>query len=1186
MVVTRRGFPGENYLVAVLAVGLGVILRLPFAFLLGPLVPFLTFFPAVMLAAWRGGLGPGLLSTVLSAFAAMFLIMEPAFRLRLDHGVDAMAIALFVGVGTFISWLTGRMRCTADELRRTEEAERRLRLLSQQTLAGIGDAVISTDMDGRITFMNAAAEQLTGWRVAEVEGQPLDTVFRIVNEHTGSPVESPVTGALRDGAVRRLATGTELIARDGRHLPIDDSGAPIRDEQGRLVGAVLVFRDITVRRAAEREVQASREELRGTLESITDAFCALDQNWNITYVNRAAEQVTGRSRDELLGMNQWDAFPATRGTIVEECFGRAVAERRPVLFEHYYAPLSAWLETSAFPTIAGGLAVYFRDITGRKLAEQRDALLLALEDAMRPLTDAREIMQTAAELLGEHLHADRCAYVDVEPDERTFHLVTGLDRVVPSVAGRYTIAQFGEEFARLCRAGVPYVVENADADPRLADAREAYREYAIRAVVSVPLPKGDRFVGGMAVYQATPRHWRQHEVELVRLVGTRCWESIERARITRELEEREQRLHVMADAVPQIFWVTDTEGRAEFFNRQWSEYTGAPYEPTTAGEVAVKFVHPDDGQRTMEAFEAARSTGTTFQVEHRIRSREGNYRWFLVRAEPYRDPATGHIVRWFGSSTDIHERVLAKGKLEFLHRISEATREPADPEEVMVILTRLLGEHLHVSRCAYADVEADTNRFTILHDYTADGVASTAGSYELSLFGSRAAADQREGRTLVIRDVDRELADMEGADMFNAIGVKAIVCCPLLKQGKLTAMMAVHQTVPRDWTTDEVELVETTVERAWAYIERSRAIRTLRESEARFRAIVSQAADGIAQSDLLGRFTLINDRYCAITGRSREELYRMRMQDITHPDDLPSNLMLFQRAVETGEPFVIEKRYLRPDGSLVWVVNSVSLVRDASGGPQSIMAITHDVSQRKAAEAALRRSNEELARLNKELEEFAYVSAHDIQEPLRMVNAYTELLLRRSLVTGGDAEQYASFIRQGVARMEALIRDLLTYSRTIQREDQPVSAADLNKALALALTLMDERIRENRARVDVGFLPTVRGDAGQLAHVFQNLISNALKYRNRDVPPEIVIEAARQGDEWIVSVRDNGIGFEQRHASRIFGLFKRLHKDDYPGTGLGLAICKRIVERYGGRMWAKGRPGEGATFFFALPAAE
>jgi light-regulated signal transduction histidine kinase (bacteriophytochrome) len=187
----------------------------------------------------------------------------------------------------------------------------------------------------------------------------------------------------------------------------------------------------------------------------------------------------------------------------------------------------------------------------------------------------------------------------------------------------------------------------------------------------------------------------------------------------------------------------------------------------------------------------------------------------------------------------------------------------------------------------------------------------------------------------------------------------------------------------------------------------------------------------------------------------------------------------------------------------------------------------------------------------------------------------------------GDLLKFADHVRTGVKRMEALIQGLLNYSRATHADEYSAGGrADLNAALAHALSRVDARIQENHADVAFDRLPVVSGDEGQLTHVFQNLLSNALKYRKAAEPPRIRIQAERQNGHYVVSVRDNGIGFDPKQSERIFGLFKRLHRDeDYPGTGLGLAICKRIVERHQGRMWADSAEGVGSTFYIALPEA-
>jgi light-regulated signal transduction histidine kinase (bacteriophytochrome) len=229
---------------------------------------------------------------------------------------------------------------------------------------------------------------------------------------------------------------------------------------------------------------------------------------------------------------------------------------------------------------------------------------------------------------------------------------------------------------------------------------------------------------------------------------------------------------------------------------------------------------------------------------------------------------------------------------------------------------------------------------------------------------------------------------------------------------------------------------------------------------------------------------------------------------------------------------------------------------------------------------------EELARSNKELEQFAYVASHDLQEPLRMVTAFTGLLADRYRDRlDARADKYIAYALEGATRMQKLIDDLLAYSR-LGGKTVGLPLADAAEALRNALADLEESLAATGATVTADALPTVAADGTQLAQVFQNLIGNSLKYRRTDVVPEIHVGAERRQGEWLLSVRDNGIGIDPQHFDRIFEIFQRLHgRKEYPGTGVGLAICRKVVERHGGRIWVESRPGQGATFFFTIPDA-
>ena len=275
---------------------------------------------------------------------------------------------------------------------------------------------------------------------------------------------------------------------------------------------------------------------------------------------------------------------------------------------------------------------------------------------------------------------------------------------------------------------------------------------------------------------------------------------------------------------------------------------------------------------------------------------------------------------------------------------------------------------------------------------------------------------------------------------------------------------------------------------------------------------------------------------------------------------------------------------LRADGTEFPVEATISQV--TVRGQRLFTAIVRDITERLRADEALARQAEALARSNVELERFAYVASHDLQEPMRTVRSFAQLLQRRCAgQLTGDAVEYLRFITDGVGRMQALINDLLAYSR-VTSQGAAFGPADCNHILAMVLENLQATIQSQRAEVIVEPLPVALGDATQLGQVFQNLLVNAIKFHG-DRPPRIRVSARETPAEWAFSVSDNGIGILPQYFERIFIIFQRLHTiEEYGGTGIGLAICKKIVERHGGRIWVESTAGEGSTFHFTIPKKE
>jgi PAS domain S-box-containing protein len=364
--------------------------------------------------------------------------------------------------------------------------------------------------------------------------------------------------------------------------------------------------------------------------------------------------------------------------------------------------------------------------------------------------------------------------------------------------------------------------------------------------------------------------------------------------------------------------------------------------------------------------------------------------------------------------------------------------------------------------------------------------------------------------------------------------------------------------------------------------------KALRDREAQFRAVAESAQDAIVCVDRGGTVAYANGAAARLFGRDARA-FRGLPVSVLVPERLrePYRARVEAYATVAGAAQVgrtVEVVGLRADGTEFPVEMSVASFE--SEGAPVFAGILRDVTERKRAEAALRRYAAELRRSNAELQQFAYVASHDLQEPLRMVASYTDLLAKRYADRlDADAHEFIGYAVDGARRMQRLIQDLLEFARveTRGRAFEPVPSG---RALDVALGDLRARIEEAGARVERGDLPVVHADEGQLATLFQNLVGNAVKFRGEE-PPVVHVSAERGDGEWTFTVSDNGIGIEPEHHERVFQLFQRLHgRDRYPGTGLGLAICKRVVERHGGRIWIEPGRGRGTRFRFTIPDRE
>ena len=359
----------------------------------------------------------------------------------------------------------------------------------------------------------------------------------------------------------------------------------------------------------------------------------------------------------------------------------------------------------------------------------------------------------------------------------------------------------------------------------------------------------------------------------------------------------------------------------------------------------------------------------------------------------------------------------------------------------------------------------------------------------------------------------------------------------------------------------------------------------LRASEERFRTLVETVPDVIFSLSTGGILTSLNPAFEKVTGWSRDEWVGKSFHTMVHPDDLAQATGHLLNALAGKMSPIFEIRIRSKSGRYL-TGEFIGAPHIKDGNVIEMIGFARDITDRKMAEEVLKEKTEKLARSNRELEEFTYVASHDLQEPLRMVTNFAQLLAKRYKGRlDSDADDFINFAVDGALRMWKLINDLLAYSRVgAQRES--FEAINCEAILQQSLDNLKATVEESAAEVTHDFLPTVMADGLQLDQLFQNLIGNAIKFRG-DERPRIHVSASRNDSRWTFSVRDNGIGIAPEYAERIFIIFQRLHgRQEYPGTGIGLAVCKKIVEQHGGRIWVESDPrkGKGATFYFTLTA--
>jgi PAS domain S-box-containing protein len=633
------------------------------------------------------------------------------------------------------------------------------------------------------------------------------------------------------------------------------------------------------------------------------------------------------------------------------------------------------------------------------------------------------------------------------------------------------------------------------------------------------------------------------------------------------LHQSEERFQALANGIPQLAWMAEPDGHIFWYNQRWYEYTGTTFEQVQGW--GWQTVHdPEILPKVMERWQGSIASGQDFDMEFPLRGVDGTFARFLTRVTPVKD-AEGRVVRWFGTNTDVTA----------LKRAEETASAQAQE----------LWKQAELLAQSRVDLEAQTRMLKLVLDSMGEGLV---------------AAD-RDGRFLIWNDSARKLLGRDAADIpteewtpyyhvYLSDGVTPYPPERLPLVRALAGESVQEELLIRNPDGGGDRFLEVTARplkddqgNLCGAVAAMRDITEQKLANDLFRRAVEASPGGILMVAAAGEILLANAEaerlfgyaHGELLGQSVEKLVPGRFRQAHAEHRAGYNAAPVRRRVEDRP----ELYGLRKNGSEFPLEIGLNPVQTASG-TQTLIAVV-DVTARKEAERAAAEYTRELQRSNAELEQFAYIAAHDLQEPLRMVASYTELLRERYQGKLDEkADKYIGYAVDGAQRMQHLLNDLLAYSRVGTRA-KALQPTDAEAVLTAVLRGLQKAVESNQAVIVREKLPLVQADEVQLGQVFQNLIGNALKFHGERVP-QIRVSAEAVGKMVRFAVADNGIGMEKESSGRIFQMFQRLHtRDEYDGSGIGLAIAKKIVERHGGEIWFESVPGQGTTFYFTIGAA-
>lgn len=1030
-----------------------------------------------------------------------------------------------------------------------KQAEEKLRLNEERLRAIIEnepECVKVVDLSGKLIDMNVAGlRMLAANSLDQLKGQDVMSLIHPEDVHVYREMHKK--SCLGEPA----SAGFRVVNLEQNIMWMETNSVPLKNSEGTIYAVLSVTRDVTERKKTQDELEKNEKRYRALVENAGDVIAIIGVDGKPNYVSPSVKRVLGYSDEEALLLNldlimHPDDLEPLKAIIRQAVESHGAESKYKVVRIKHKSGTWRWCETvitsMLHDPLLNGIVHNFRDITEKIASEQE-----------------KEFDNT-------NLHA----------------LINNTNDLMWSISRNGNLISFNKPFDDMIkRVSGNTVVKGGEAPIHGFPEDQLKKWQALYARAF----QGESFtiVEHSAFYQ---EYWSEISFYPIRqggeIVGTACFSrditerklferklentTTELINYKKELEHKESRLK-QAQAIAHV---GNWELRLEDTTCNWSDEAYRIYgmEPSDRGlslNEWKKFIHPDDLVLFEKEMERVNFTLVDSSLSHRILLADGTVR-HVISESRFEFDAQNVPVGLYGIVHDITEQKETEERLQKNHHLLQKLTDK-------------------VPVAVYEFEMSDTGKLTFP-------------------FMSKAIEE-------LVPDVNILLLTNDASSIFNAVHPEDV--------GHLIDSIMASRESMSDWLLEfRMLLPDRTVrwlhgfsrpERKekstiwYGYLqditERKLAEEETRIAKDRYDFVAKATNDSIYDWNLETGKTLRSGDglqklfgYDPLSAMEEKGFWMKRM----HPDDQKKCYAILQELIlnPSATSCNQEYRFLKADGTYAYVFDKGFIIRDAKGKAVRIIGATQDITKTKEAELQLQKLNDslekrarELVLSNAELEQFAYIASHDLQEPLRMVTSFLTLLEKKYTDQLDDrAKQYIHFATDGAVRMRRLILDLLEYSR-VGRQAHKEEPVDINQVLNDVVKLNKPLIDEKKAVIEWQNIPSVIGNRTTLGQVFHNIIGNSLKYQNGTTPPIVSITGSETALHWQFSITDNGIGIEERYFDKIFVVFQRLHnKDEYSGTGVGLSICKKIIESHHGRIWIQSEHGKGSTFYFTIAKPE